>query len=249
MLHQTLHCKTLHACIVGGRAAVVAALRRKLEAGGTSCLLQVVAEGTDVSRTIDIVFVDCLKALTLEQTLLRLRDDPRTWYAPVVALIDADDTEVLRRAFELGVDDVLTLPLRGEEATARVQALLDGSRQKAPKFANPLDIDLSNHCLNHDGATYALGPVICQILHLFVRHPGKVLNRSFLANALVSSPLDSRTIDVYVGRLRRVLTTAGGAGSIKTVRGRGYRYEPPRERRRAAAGLPKAQVQRTGSLR
>jgi two-component system OmpR family response regulator len=68
------------------------------------------------------------------------------------------------------------------------------------------------------------------LLHTFVRHPGRVLSRDFLleqTRGREAGPFD-RTIDVQVGRLRKKLEADPEKPQIiKSVRGAGYILVPP----------------------
>jgi two-component system phosphate regulon response regulator PhoB len=54
--------------------------------------------------------------------------------------------------------------------------------------------------------------------------PGRVWSRNILLDRVWGRDVyvDSRTVDVHVGRLRKALTEAGGSDPLRTVRGAGY---------------------------
>ena len=65
------------------------------------------------------------------------------------------------------------------------------------------------------------------MLSLFLTNPGKVLSRERILNAAWGANADplNNVVDVYIGRLRRKLGSAGDM--IGTVRGAGYRLISP----------------------
>jgi len=64
-----------------------------------------------------------------------------------------------------------------------------------------------------------------RVLSYLMHHPGKVISRTELTEHLYAQDFDrdSNTIEVFIGRLRRKL----GVDVIHTVRGLGYRLDPP----------------------
>ena len=68
------------------------------------------------------------------------------------------------------------------------------------------------------------------LLEVFMRRAGDVLSRLQLLEAAWDYDYENRSnvVDVYVRYLRNRLYGAGGRGIIATVRGEGYRFNPPR---------------------
>ena len=62
-----------------------------------------------------------------------------------------------------------------------------------------------------------------------MRSPGRVFTRSQLIAALGkhATPIDERTVDVWIGRLRRALRIAGAGDMLRTVRSLGYVLDQP----------------------
>ena len=84
--------------------------------------------------------------------------------------------------------------------------------------------------LNAEGVEVALTTGEYDLLHTFLRHPGRVLSRDFLleeTRGREAGPFD-RTIDVQVGRLRKKIeVSAEDPQIIKSVRGAGYIFVAP----------------------
>jgi two-component system phosphate regulon response regulator PhoB len=68
-----------------------------------------------------------------------------------------------------------------------------------------------------------------RLLRYFVEHPGRVFTRSQLISALGKQEpaVDERTVDVWIGRLRRALRAAGAGNPLRTVRSLGYVFDVP----------------------
>jgi DNA-binding response OmpR family regulator len=69
------------------------------------------------------------------------------------------------------------------------------------------------------------------LLEYFVRHSGQVLSRQQILSAVWDYAFDpgSNVVDVYVSYLRNKLDRRGEPSLISTVRGAGYRFEPPEQ--------------------
>jgi two-component system phosphate regulon response regulator PhoB len=68
-----------------------------------------------------------------------------------------------------------------------------------------------------------------RLLRFFVEHPGRVFTRAQLITALGKQepPIDERTVDVWIGRLRRAMRAAGAGDLLRTVRSLGYVFDRP----------------------
>jgi two-component system phosphate regulon response regulator PhoB len=72
-----------------------------------------------------------------------------------------------------------------------------------------------------------MGPTEFRLLDHFIQRPGRVFSREQLLDAVWGSPVDveTRTVDVHIGRLRRALTLGGARDPIRTVRSAGYAFD------------------------
>ncbi|MBU2359074.1 MAG: winged helix-turn-helix domain-containing protein, partial [Alphaproteobacteria bacterium] len=80
------------------------------------------------------------------------------------------------------------------------------------------------HRVSRDGASLKLGPTEFRLLSTFMEKPGRVWSRDQLLDRVWGRDIyvDTRTVDVHVGRLRKALTATGGSDPVRTVRGAGY---------------------------
>jgi TolB-like protein/Flp pilus assembly protein TadD len=92
-------------------------------------------------------------------------------------------------------------------------------------------LDLDGYSLsNADGGDIPLTRSEFALLREFIRHPGRVLSRGYLLEALAGKRLDpfDRSIDMLVGRLRRKIEPdAKPPRLIVTVPGEGYKFAAP----------------------
>lgn len=160
----------------------------------------------------------------------RLRADARTYDAHVTMVLEEDDAEDRRRALKAGADDYVIGPLTRTAVLDRVLALQ--SRQAERHLTRRLDlghlsIDLGALQARWDGEPIILRPNEFRLLRFFAENPNRVLSREDLIGGLGKREpaIDERTVDVWVGRLRRAIKAAGGGNPLRTVRSMGYVFD------------------------
>lgn len=157
----------------------------------------------------------------------RLRADPRTAEAHITMVLEADDVEDRRRALKAGADDYVLGPIDRIGVLDRVMAVDPSSTPRhSPgrmKFG-ALTIDLRALQARWDGKAMILPPNEFRLLRYFAENANRVLSREELIAGIGKQepPIDARTVDVWIGRLRRALKTAGAGEALRTVRSLGY---------------------------
>ena len=161
-----------------------------------------------------------------------LRAKPETRSLPILMVTARGEEEDRIRGLKTGADDYITKPFSVREIAARVQALL--RRAHPEKIADRLQLgdvvlDRSTHKVSRGGAPLHLGPIEYRLLSVFLEHPHRVLSREQLLRRVwgEDSEIDLRTVDVHVGRLRKILNSTGGEDAIRTVRAAGYALDLP----------------------
>lgn len=128
---------------------------------------------------------------------------------------------------DAGADDYLGKPFQMEELKARLRALIRraGGHASAQIACGPVVLDTRSGRVTVDGRAIALTSHEFRVLSYLMHHMGKVVSRAELTEHVYAQDFDrdSNTIEVFVGRLRRKL----GVEVIQTLRGLGYRVEPP----------------------
>jgi len=160
----------------------------------------------------------------------RLRADPRTSQAHVTMVLEEDDADDRRRALRAGADDYVIGPLTRTAVLDRVLALQSrtAERQAPRRFEfGALTIDMSALQARWAGAPIVLRPNEFRLLRFLAENPNRVLTREDLILGLGKRepPIDERTVDVWVGRLRRAVKTAGGGNPLRTVRSSVYVFD------------------------
>jgi two-component system phosphate regulon response regulator PhoB len=177
------------------------------------------------------VFVDwVLPDIAGIEVCRRLRCDPQSAQAHITMIMDDDDQDDRRRALRGGADDYMSGPidrpaLLERVLAARMRELEAGAAHVVGRGA--LTIDLAAFQARWQGQPVSLMPNEFRLLRYFVEHPGRVFTRSQLILALGKQEpqLDERTVDVWIGRLRRALRGAGAGNPLRTVRSLGYVFD------------------------
>lgn len=137
--------------------------------------------------------------------------------------------EVMDRVvgLEMGADDYLPKPFEPRELVARIQSILKRSTRQSSSGAllqyAGLRIDTLAQAVTISGEEVELSSMEYRLLELLAFHPGEILSRDVILNALkgVDAEIYTRSVDILVSRLRHKLKPLD---YIKTVRGSGYRF-------------------------
>jgi two-component system phosphate regulon response regulator PhoB len=162
----------------------------------------------------------------------RLRCDPLTAQAHVTIILPDDDQEAKRRAIRAGADDYIVGPVDRRAVLDRVLSLKlrdPGNGVRHTLRCGELTVDLAAFQARWKDKPIPMMPNEFRLMRYFVEHPGRVFTRSQLIAALGKQepPVDERTVDVWIGRLRRALRAAGAGEPLRTVRSLGYVLDQP----------------------
>ena len=159
--------------------------------------------------------------------LLRARD-VRT---PILMLTALGSVEHRVSGLDSGADDYLPKPFAFAELLARIRAL---GRRPAPSdgarwVVGDLELDEPRHMVRVQERTADLSAREFALLGYFMRHPGQVLTRRQILDAVWGAEPDvySNVVDLYVHYLRRKLGELGREDLLRTVRGVGYVLRAP----------------------
>ena len=178
-------------------------------------------------RVPDVVLLDLmLPDISGKEVCRRLRAEPRTREVPIVMLTARGEESDRVEGFEVGADDYVSKPFSPRELVLRLKAIL---RRAGPTDAGHrittglLTLDTGSHRAWVEGQPLELTALEFKLLHQFMARPGRVQSREQLLADVwgITSPLETRTVDTHVMRLREKLGPA--RNSVETVRGVGYR--------------------------
>ena len=176
----------------------------------------------------DVIVMDWMMPhLSGIEVCRRLKSNPETRSIPIIILSARSEDEDKVRGLEIGADDYVVKPYSVVELMARVRSQLRRSRP----FSLGQDIEFEDLIINSE--TYKvtrgqidlkLGPIEFRLLKTFMEKPARVWSREELLDRIWGRDVyvETRTVDVHIGRLRKELSRNGGADPIRTVRGVGY---------------------------
>ena len=179
----------------------------------------------------DLLVLDwMLPALSGIEICRRLRARPETARLPIIMLTARGDEAERIRGLQTGADDYMVKPFSVPEFVARVHALL--RRAKPEHVAHRLvmgdiELDRVTKRVRRGERELHLGPTEFRLLEFLMKSPGRVFAREHLLDQVWGQDVyvDERTVDVHVGRLRKVLNRRNEADPIRTVRGTGYSFD------------------------
>ncbi len=176
----------------------------------------------------DIIILDwMMPELSGIEVCRRLKMRPETRAIPIL-LLSARAEEVDRiRGLETGADDYIVKPYSVLELMARARVQLRRVRPSTLGVVLEFDdirLDPETHRVYRGSDLLKLGPTEFRLLLAFMEKPGRVWSREQLLDKVWGRDIyvDSRTVDVHIGRLRKSLMQNGGADPLRTVRGAGY---------------------------
>jgi two-component system phosphate regulon response regulator PhoB len=176
----------------------------------------------------DIIILDwMMPKVSGIEVCRRLKMRPDTRGIPII-MLSARAEEVDRiRGLETGADDYVVKPYSVLELMARARAQL---RRVRPSTAGvvleheDIRLDPESHRVYRGDKVLKLGPTEFKLLVTLMERPGRVFSREQLLDLVWGRDIyvDTRTVDVHVGRLRKSLMSHGGGDPVRTVRGAGY---------------------------
>lgn len=179
----------------------------------------------------DLIVLDLsLPGLDGLSVLARLR--AATCPARVLVLTARGEVEDRVRGLKAGADDYLVKPFSMEELIARIEAL--GRRAASPTAADVLAVadlhmDVQHRRVTRAGAHIALSPREFDLLQVLMQEPGRVFSRTELCERVWQREheYDTRTVEIFITRLRKKVDASFATPLIHTVRAVGYEIRPP----------------------
>jgi DNA-binding response OmpR family regulator len=189
-------------------------------------------EGQDLAELTpyDLIILDIL--LPEKDGLQVCRDlRLRRIHTPILLLTARDSVDDRVQGLDCGADDYLVKPFAMRELLARLRALL---RRQSPYTNGRLEmgdlmVDPVTHTVEREGRSIDLTPKEFALLEFLLYHPNQVVTREMIEQHIWNYDFESESnvIDVYVRRLRRKIDDPFAIKLLTTVRGVGYRLQPP----------------------
>ena len=176
----------------------------------------------------DLILVDwMLPKLSGIEVCRRIRRNSEIKQTPIIMLTARSEETDKVRGLDVGADDFVTKPYSVSELTARVKAALrrpTSSIISETISVGSIVVDTVQHQVFANKIAIELGPTEYRLLIAFLKQPDRVFSRDQLLDMVwgISANIDTRTVDVHVGRQRKIIDEAVGKSTIRTVRGFGY---------------------------
>jgi DNA-binding response OmpR family regulator len=221
--------------VVEDEQDIASLIKHTLERGGRT-EAEIVGSGDAALRSIverlpDLVILDLnLPVLSGLEVCRILRARPYSAGVPIIMLTAMSSESDRVAGLDLGADDYVTKPFSVRELAARVRAVLRRRGQEPTSAAGAvyrggcLVADFDAVAISVDGQSVRLTRREFELLRHLVENRNRVLSRDRLLEHVwgYDREMETRSVDVHVGRLRSKLGAAGR--QIETVVGLGYRF-------------------------
>jgi DNA-binding response OmpR family regulator len=220
--------------VVEDERDIAGLIKHTLERAGDT-IVEIAASGDQALKAAteavpDLIVLDLnLPVLGGIEVCRLLRSRPATSRTPIIMLTARSSEGDRVLGLDAGADDYVTKPFSPRELAARVRAVL---RRGKPEDAGPPPIYRGAHLVADfdavavavDGVSVRLTRREFELLRYLVENRNRVLSRDRLLERVwgYDRMIETRSVDVHVGRLRSKLGAAGK--QIETVVGLGYRF-------------------------
>ncbi len=187
--------------------------------------------GAAIADPPDLVLLDLnlpgLDGLTVLERL-RAAQSP----ARVLVLTARGEVGDRIKGLHAGADDYLAKPFSMDELVARVEALgrrgMTTAASDLLKVAD-LHMDVRHRRVTRSGKPIALSPREFDVLQVLMQEPGRPFSRTELCERVWQRDheYDTRTVEIFITRLRKKIDSTFPIPLIHTLRGIGYAIRPP----------------------
>ena len=179
-------------------------------------------------QEFDLILLDwMLPQVSGLEVCRQIKQSKTLSHIPVVMLTARGEEDDKVRGLNTGADDYIVKPYSIKELMARASAAMRRGGADVGKdvlIYDKIKMDMTRHLVTVDNHTVRLGPLEFKLLRVFMKAPGRVFSRDQLLEKVWNESMDieTRTVDVHVGRLRKQLRSASDQNYLRTVRGFGY---------------------------
>ncbi len=183
---------------------------------------------------IDLILLDWMMPQKSGIDLLKeLKASRKNRHIPVIMLSARAELEDRVVGLDSGADDYLPKPFAMKELLSRINSLLRRideyvEEENEIREVAGIELDLDAQRITINSELINLSAIEFRLLAFFITHIDRVYSRDQLLDHVwgIDSYVDERTVDVTIGRLRKILEPTGHNKLLQTVRGEGYRFSP-----------------------
>jgi DNA-binding response OmpR family regulator len=222
--------------LVDDETRITSKLAPFLERGGFR--VEVAGDGEAALRAVasfvpDLIILDVLMPKPDGREVCRWLRGAGNW-TPIIILTQVGEATERAMSLDEGADDYLNKPFDPHELVARIRAVLRRARPGEPPLTaaqrlacDGIILDRPARKVTVDGQAVALTPKAVALLDYMITHPGELLSRERLLDAVWGwdYPVGSRVVDMRITELRKVLNDDATAPRyIETIPGQGYMF-------------------------
>ena len=176
----------------------------------------------------DIILLDwMIPKMSGPDVCRKIRKSQDIKETPIIMISAKSEEQDKVFGLDLGVDDYISKPYSIKELLARVRAAI---RRPIAVTANDklqvgsIVMNLNSYKVMINDIDIHLGPTEYRLLLELMKNAGRVISRDQLLDRVwgITADIESRTVDVHIGRLRKALSVASDQNLIRTVRSFGY---------------------------
>ena len=187
-------------------------------------------EGLTIAHEIlpDLILLDwMIPKMSGPDVCRKIRKSQDIKETPIIMISAKSEEQDKVFGLDLGVDDYISKPYSIKELLARVRAAI---RRPIAVTANDklqvgsIVMNLKSYKVMINDIDIHLGPTEYKLLLELMKNAGRVISRDQLLDRVwgITADIESRTVDVHIGRLRKALSVASDQNLIRTVRSFGY---------------------------
>ena len=131
------------------------------------------------------------------------------------------------RGLDMGADDYVLKPYSIKELLARVRSgirIRSKTKTEGNFIYGKIEMDINKRSVLIEKKQISIGPIEFKLLQILIESPKQVFSRTQLLEKIWVNNLEveTRTVDVHIGRIRKAIKNVSDVEVIKTVRGFGY---------------------------
>lgn len=179
-------------------------------------------------NNIDLVLLDwMLPNISGLEVCRQMRRSKDSSDCHLIMLTARGEEEDKIRGLDMGADDYIVKPYSIKELLARVRSgirIRTKTKSHGILAYGKIEMDINNRSVLIDKKSISIGPIEFKLLQILIQSPKQVFSRMQLLEKIWQNNLEveTRTVDVHIGRLRKAIKYVSNAEIIKTVRGFGY---------------------------
>lgn len=179
-------------------------------------------------NNVDLVLLDWMLPNTSGLEVCRqIKRSKRAKDCHVIMLTARGEEDDRIRGLDIGADDYIVKPYSIKELLARVRAgirIRSAAKVDDVLTYGTIKMEINRRSVTIKNSVISMGPLEFKLLQVLLESPKRVFSRTQLLERIWTDNLDveTRTVDVHIGRLRKAIRAVNNEDLVKTVRGFGY---------------------------